>query len=107
MVSRDEVWLIALDPALGAEMRKTRPCLVVSPNEMNANLDTVLVAPLTSRLRNYPTRAPISFGGKRGQVALDQLRAVDRARLVKRLGRASPTAALAVAGILTAMFARA
>src|ERR1035438_7750262 len=83
---RDEVWLIALDPSKGSEIKKTRPCLVISPDEMNEPLQTVLVAPKTTPLRSYPTRVNLTFRNKTGQVALDQLRAVDRQRLVRRLG---------------------
>ena len=102
----DEVWLVSLDPARGSEIRKTRPCLVVSPDEMNRHLRTVIVAPMTTAERPYPTRVPVSFRGKRGQVALDQLRAVDRQRLAQRLGRVSPRTAEEVSTLLVEMFAR-
>jgi mRNA interferase MazF len=102
----DEVWLIALDPTAGAEIRKTRPCLVISPNEMNEHLRTVIIAPMTTTERPYPTRVAVTFQGKRGQVALDQLRAVDRQRLVRRLGRVSAGTAAAVSATLVEMFAR-
>jgi mRNA interferase MazF len=103
---RDEVWLVALDPTLGSEMQKTRPCLVVSPDEANEALRTVIVAPMTTSERAYPTRVSLTFQGKQGQVALDQLRAVDRTRLVRPLGRVSAKTATAVSGILVEMFAR-
>jgi mRNA interferase MazF len=103
-VARFDVWLVRLDPSQGTEIRKTRPCLVVSPDEMNAWLRTVIVAPMTTAARDYPTRVPIRFGGKAGQVALDQLRAMDRERLVKKLGRAPQAAALAVCDTLVEMF---
>jgi len=103
-VARFEVWLVRLDPSHGSEIRKTRPCLVVSPDEMNAWLRTVIVAPMTTSLRNYPTRVTIDFDGKSGQVALDQLRAMDRSRLVKRLGRAPQQASIAVCDTLVEMF---
>jgi mRNA interferase MazF len=103
-VARFDVWLVRLDPSQGSEIRKTRPCLVVSPDEMNAWLRTVIVAPMTTASRDYPTRVPIRFGGKAGQVALDQLRAMDRERLVKKLGRAPQAAALAVCDALVEMF---
>jgi mRNA interferase MazF len=103
-VARFDVWLVRLDPSQGSEIRKTRPCLVVSPDEMNAWLRTVIVAPMTTASRDYPTRVPIRFGGKAGQVALDQLRAMDRERLVKKLGRAPQAAALAVCETLVEMF---
>jgi mRNA interferase MazF len=103
---RDEVWLIALDPSKGSEIRKTRPCLVVSPDEMNESLQTVIVAPMTTVLRTYPTRVDVSFHRKDGQVALDQLRAVDRTRLVTRLGLISADAANQVSAVLVEMFTR-
>ena len=102
----DEVWLASLDPTRGSEMRKTRPCLVVSPDEMNRHLRTVIVAPMTTTERPYPTRVTVTFQGRRGQVAVDQLRAVDRQRLLKRLGKISPVAAQAVSSALVEMFAR-
>lgn len=103
---RDEVWLIALDPSKGSEIRKTRPCLVVSPDEMNEPLQTVLVAPMTTTMRSYPTRVSIAFRSKTGQVALDQLRAVDRQRLVRRLGAISTKSALQISQVLVEMFVR-
>ena len=103
---RDEIWLVSLEPTKGAEMRKTRPCLVISPDEMNRHLRTVLIAPMTTVARAYPTRVALSFQGKRGQVALDQIRAVDRRRLVRRTGKASPVTVQAVSGVLIEMFAR-
>ena len=102
----DEVWLAALDPALGSEIQKTRPCLVISPDEMNQYLRTVIVAPMTTTDRPYPTRVPVTFQGRRGQVALDQLRAVDRQRLVRKLGAVSPKTARAVTSRLIEMFSR-
>jgi mRNA interferase MazF len=103
---RDEVWLISLDPSLGSGIKKTRPCLVVSPNEMNEPLQTVLVAPITTTLRNYPTRITARFKGKTGQVALDQIRAVDRERLIRKLGVISERAARQTSDTLLEMFAR-
>jgi mRNA interferase MazF len=104
---RDEVWLVSLDPTHGAEIRKTRPCLVVSPDEMNRHLQTVIVAPMTTTLRPYPTRVPVRFRGKSGQAAMDQLRAVDRHRLVRKLGTVSPAVAQQAAAVLLEMFSRA
>ena len=103
---RDEVWLIALDPSKGSDIRKTRPCLVVSPDEMNEPLQTVLVALVTTTLRSYPTRVKLNFRNKAGQVALDQLRAVDRQRLVRKLGTISNKTAAAVSSVLVEMFVR-
>lgn len=87
---RYDVWLVSLDPSRGAEIRKTRPCVVVSPDEMNRNVRTVIVAPMTSTIRAYPTRVAVTFEGRRGEIALDQMRTVDKARLSRRLG-ALPT----------------
>jgi len=103
---RDEIWLVSLDPSLGSEIRKTRAALVVSPNEPNQYLRTVIIVPLTSTERRYPTRVSITFQKKRGQVALDQIRAVDRQRLVRKLGAAPAKAAHDVASVLVEMFTR-
>jgi len=103
---RDEVWLVSLDPTLGSEIKKTRPCLIVSPDEMNRYLQTVIVAPMTTAMRPYPTRVPARFQGKSGQVVLDQLRTVDAQRLVRRLGKISPGAAESASTVLLEMFSR-
>jgi mRNA interferase MazF len=103
---QDEVWLVVLDPTQGAEIQKTRPCLVISPDEMNQHLRTVIIAPMTTVTRRYPTWVAVRFQGKRGQVALDQLRAVDRQRLVKVLGAVSAKTAQEVSATLLEMFAR-
>ena len=85
-VQRFEVWLINLDPTQGSEINKTRPCVVLSPDEMNRYLRTVTIAALTSARRDYPSRVDCTFQGKEGQVALDHIRSVDKTRLVRRLG---------------------
>jgi mRNA interferase MazF len=103
---RDEVWLTALDPSKGSEIKKIRPCLVISPDEANESLRTVLIAPMTTTMRSYPTRIDLSFKNKTGQVALDQLRAVDRQRLITRVGVVSPKAAREVSAALVEMFVR-
>ena len=87
VVKRFEVYLVNLDPTVGSEIKKTRPCLIVSPDEMNRHIATVIVAPMTTKGKAYPTRIECKFEGKTGQVVLDQLRTVDKRRLVKRLGR--------------------
>jgi mRNA interferase MazF len=102
----DEVWLVSLDPTQGAEIQKTRSCFVVSPDESNRHLQSVIIAPLTTDERPYPTRVALTSQGKHGQVALDQLRAVDRRRLVRKLGRISPKTAAAVSSVLVEMFTR-
>ncbi len=86
VVNRFEVWLVNLDPTVGSEIRKTRPCIIISPNEANKYLNTVIAAPLTSVLRNYPTRLSCIFKRKKGQIALDQMRALDKIRLIRKLG---------------------
>lgn len=103
---RDEVWLVSLDPTQGSEIQKTRPALVVSPDEANQYLRTVIIAPMTTTERPYPTRVAMMFQNKRGQVALDQIRAIDRQRLVRKLGAAPSKAAQAVADVLVEMFTR-
>ena len=105
VASRFEVFLIALDPTIGHEMKKTRPCVVVSPDDMNQYLRTVIVAPMTRRGRDYPSRVACRFQGRSGEIALDQIRTVDGSRLVKRLGRISAPTQVAVLQILQRMFA--
>jgi mRNA interferase MazF len=105
VAKRFDVWLVNLDPTLGSEIKKTRPCLVISPDEMNRHIATVLVAPMTTKGQVYPCRVPCRFQGKNGQVVLDQIRTVDKARLVKRLGRVGPAAQGAVLAVLAEMFA--
>lgn len=104
-VRRFEVYLVNLDPTVGSEIQKTRPCVVVSPDEMNRNIRTVIVAPMTTKGREYPTRVRCRFEGKEGQVALDQLRTVDKERLVKRLGEIGPETERAILTTLAEMFA--
>jgi mRNA interferase MazF len=104
-VSRFDIYLVDLDPTIGAEIRKTRPCLVISPDEMHRHVRTVIIAPMTSAVRNYPTRVPIRFRRRQGEVALDQLRAVDQSRLVRRLGSANRPTAAQVSARLVEMFA--
>ena len=103
-VNRFDVYLVVLDPTIGREIKKTRPCAVISPDEMNHHIGTVIVAPMTTKGRHYPTRVDCTFQGVEGQVVLDQIRTVDRARLVKHLGRLSPTSADRVLEVLCEMF---
>lgn len=105
VVNRFEVHLVALDPTVGSEIQKTRPCLVVSPDDMNHAIRTVIVAPMTTRGRPYPSRVPCRFQGRSGQVVLDQIRTVDQSRLVKRLGRIDARTATAVLDVLRDLFA--
>lgn len=87
VVSQYNVYLVNLDPTVGHEIQKTRPCLVISPDEMNEHISTVIIAPMTTKSHAYPTRIPVKFGGKDGWIVLDQIRAVDKIRLVKNLGK--------------------
>ena len=83
--------LVNLDPTLGSEIQKTRPCVVVSPNEMNKHLNTIIIAPMTSSLKEYPTRVPVNHNSKKGMIALDQIRTVDKKRILKVLGKLNKT----------------
>ena len=103
---RDEVWLVAFDPVIGSEIQKTRPCVVISPDEINDELLTVIVAPMTSTIRPYPFRVKISFQGKAGQVAVEQSRAISLQRMVRKLGAVSAKAALEISSVLLEMFRR-
>ena len=104
-VKRFDVHLATLDPAQGSEIKKTRPCVVVSPDEMNRHLKTVIVAPMTTAGRGYPSRVSCRFRGRKGEVVLDQLRTVDQSRLVKRLGAIDAPTARRVLDRLAEMFA--
>ncbi len=105
VIERGAVYLVDLDPTRGSEIRKTRPCLVVSPDELNHNLRTIIIAPMTTGGQRYPWRVPCRFRNKAGSVAVDQLRTVDRERLVQHLGALSETALVAVLNRLTEFFA--
>jgi len=105
VIRRFDVFLVALDPTVGHEIKKTRPALVISPDEMNEYLSTYIVAPMTTKGRPYPTRIPCIFQRKQGQIVLDQVRTIDRSRLVRRLGRISPSTQREVLAALEEMFA--
>ena len=105
-VQRFDVYLVSLDPSKGAEIKKTRPALIISPDEMNRHIRTVIIAPLTSTIKNYPTRVTTTFDGKKGQVVLDQIRKIDKHRLIRKLGTISSAASEEVLTILQEMFAR-
>ena len=105
VVKRHEIYLVSLDPTVGGEIKKSRPCLVVSPDEMNAHISTVIVAPMTTRGRPYPTRIACRFAAKSGFVVLDQLRTVDKTRLIRRLGRIGQGVQSHVIAALAEMFA--
>ena len=104
-LARFDVCLVNLSPTVGREIKKSRPCVIVSPDEMNRHIRTVIVAPMTTRGRPYPTRIGCRFRGKSGQVVLDQIRTVDRERLTRRLGRLEKRTAAKVLDVLGRMFA--
>jgi mRNA interferase MazF len=105
VINRFEIYLVGLDPTVGSEIRKTRPCLVISPDDLNHHIRTVIIAPMSTKGQRYPTRVPCRFKGKDGQIVLDQIRAVDRDRLVKRMGTLDSKTATQVLEILQEMFA--
>ena len=105
MVNRFDVHLVALDPTVGSEIRKTRPAVVISPDEMNRHIRTVIIAPMTTKGQPYPTRVPVTFQQKKGQIVLDQIRTVDKSRLVKKLGAIDPPTRKKVLQTLSEMFA--
>ena len=105
VVKRFEVYLVNLDPTIASEIQKTRPCLVISPDEMNRTIATVLIAPMTTKGRDYPTRVNCQFEGKAGQIVLDQIRTVDKIRLLKKLGKINPSEQNEVLAVLSEMFA--
>lgn len=105
VAKRFDVFLVNLDPTIGNEIQKTRPCIVVSPDEMNRYISTVIIAPMTTKGRAYPTRIICQFQGKNGQIILDQIRTVDKSRLVKKIGQIAQNEQRAVLDILAEMFA--
>jgi len=104
-INRFDVFLVNLDPTVGHEIQKTRPCLVISPNEMNYHISTVIVAPMTTKGTQYPTRITCSFQGKKGQIVLDQIRTIDKNRLVKKLGVISKKTQSKILSLLQELFA--
>jgi mRNA interferase MazF len=106
VIKRFEVYLVNLDPTVGSEIKKTRPCLIISPDEMNRHIATVIVAPMTTKGRPYPTRVACRFQGKDGQIVLDQVRTIDKTRLLRKLGRIRKSTQADVLNTLAEMFAR-
>ncbi len=106
VVSRFDIYLVSLDPTQGHEIRKTRPCVVISPDEMNHNIGTVIVVPMTTKGRVYPSRIPLTFRRKKGQLVLDQVRTVDKARLVRRLRKLDANTAAKTLAVLQEMFSK-
>jgi mRNA interferase MazF len=105
VVNRFDVFLINLDPTVGSEIQKTRPCLIISPDEMNRHIRTVIVAPMTTAGKDYPTRVPCEFQRKKGQIVLDQIRTIDKSRLIKKIGTVDPQVQAEVISTLQSMFA--
>jgi mRNA interferase MazF len=105
VVRRFDVYLVNLDPTIGSEIQKTRPCLIISPNEMNNSIATVIIAPMTTKGRDYPSRVNCTFEEKDGQIVLDQIRTVDKRRLVKKLGAIVKETQSQVISVLLEMFA--
>jgi len=105
VIQRFEVYLVALDPTIGIEIQKTRPCLIISPNEMNNHIATIIIAPMTTKGHDYPTRVNCKFEGKDGQIVLEQIRTVDKNRLVKKLGKIATETQKEVVSVLIEMLA--
>ena len=105
VVKRFDVYLVNFDPTIGSEIQKTRPCLVISPDEMNRNIRTVIIAPMTSSQKEYPTRVSCTFRKRQGQIVLDQVRTVDKTRLIQKLGTIESKAQLDVISVLQRLFA--
>lgn len=104
VVSRFDVYIVVLDPTAGSKIQKTRPCLIISPDEMNRHIATVIVAPMTTKGRPYPTRVACTFQEKEGQVVLDQIRTVDKSQLARKLGKISEETQIEVLSVLNEMF---
>ena len=105
VVHRFDVYLINLDPTVGSEIKKIRPCLIISPDEMNRHISTVIFAPMTTAGKEYPTRISCTFKKKKGQIVIDQIRTIDKSRLIKRLGTIDPNTQLEVIAVLQRLFA--
>jgi len=105
VIKRFDVYLINLAPTVGSEIKKTRPCLIISPDEMNRHIKTVIVAPMTTAGKAYPTRVFCEFQGRKGQIVLDQIRTIDKSRLIKKTGTIDPQFQAEVISTLQSMFA--
>ena len=105
VINRFDVYLINIDPTVGSEIQKTRPCLIISPDEMNRHIHTVIVAPMSTAGKDYPTRVKCKFKRKEGQIVLDQIRTIDKTRLIKKLGNLDPETQIEVISVLQRLFA--
>lgn len=106
VVNKFEIWIVNLDPTIGSEIQKTRPAVIISPDEMNHSINTVIIAPMTTKTRNYPTRSEITFQGKKGQIALDQIRTIDKSRLISKIGTVNTQVQDKITIILQNLFAK-
>ena len=97
------ICLVNLEPTIGHEIKKTRPCVIISPNEMNNHISTIIIAPMTTKSHNYPTRIPLTFQGKKGWIVLDQIRTVDKRRAIKKLGKISPNKIAKIKSLINEM----
>ncbi|MBN1830578.1 MAG: type II toxin-antitoxin system PemK/MazF family toxin [Deltaproteobacteria bacterium] len=105
VINRFDVFLVNLDPTTGSEIQKTRPCLIISPDEMNRHIRTFIAAPMTIAGKDYPTRVKCIFQKKKGQIVLDQIRTIDKTRLIKKLGKIEPETQMDVISVLQRLFA--
>ena len=105
MSTQGDIYLINLEPAIGHEIKKTRPCVIISPNEMNKFISTIIIAPMTTKSHNYPTRVSVQFQNKKGWIVLDQIRTIDKKKLIKKVGKITPNTLNKIKSILQIMFA--
>ena len=105
VVNRFDLYLVNLDPTIGSEIQKTRPCLIISPDEMNRHIRTIIIAPMTTAGKDYPTRVECKFKKKKGQIVLDQIRTIDKSCLIKKLGEIDPETQIEVISVLQRLFA--
>ncbi|MBN2543302.1 type II toxin-antitoxin system PemK/MazF family toxin [bacterium] len=105
VVNRFEIYIVSLDPVKGSELRKTRPCVVVSPDEINHNINAVIITPMTTSSKQYPTRISVEFQGKKRLIVLDQIRTIGKSRLVKKVGKVNHKTGEKIVAVLKEMFA--
>lgn len=103
VIKQYDIFLISLDPAIGREIKKSRPCVIISPEEMNTHIGTVIIAPMTTKSHPYPTRIPVKLANKNGWIALDQIRTIDKERIIKKLGNANPNTIKNIKSVLQEM----
>jgi len=102
-VEQYSICLVNLEPTIGHEIKKTRPCVIISPDEMNQNISTIIIAPMTTKSHAYPTRIPLTFQGKKGWIVLDQIRTIDKRRIIKKLGKISTNKVTEVKNVINEM----